>query len=287
MEWESGIPRTVAVNCKPAGGGGGMCAFDDFAKQIMEGDWTQRYRPSAADHTTEPDSSVLKAFNRALYRSTRYDLSELCSAFTDDKVEYAMPLVVETMLHAANDAINMLDVSRDSMQQAFDMSQAVKDVRYSAMYNFQVAAFIKKLPLLKGYLQGSPLAFTWDETFSSIDEGVTSGEIDADTAEKYKEQVREFGQTFGTESSDDNATVKSHMAVVRAWGKTILELGDGLDDFDNLAVRASLSVCSSEFTSSDSDSAKRKRKLSSLQKVSIKRRLVKRKRVALKLRKGI
>jgi hypothetical protein len=168
-----------------------MCAFDEFAKYIMEDQWKLNYTPNpATDHTTEPDSSVLKTFNQALPQSARYDLSKLSTAFVGVA---SMPVVVETILQAANDAINMEDVTRDTMQMAVEMSQAAKTSRGPDVYDAQMAAFTQEVPEeAQAYLEQQNGSFDWDATLANIDDDVNSGAITAEVGDQYKNDISTF-----------------------------------------------------------------------------------------------
>ncbi|GLA11530.1 hypothetical protein AnigIFM62618_005496 [Aspergillus niger] len=230
LEWDTGIERTIATGCVSKEGGG-MCYFDEFAMYLIEPEWQIRYRPKGAvDHTKTPGLGAATKLFTNMPGSASYDLKKLLPSINADAKSF--PLVFETVLHSANNAIAQDNVDKDDLEQALEMVQEVKEIREADVFQDQE-------DMLKGRIgaeayeyvvYAGPNEFDWQDTFQAIDDGVKAKTIGDEDARTLKETIREFSLSLKEDIVTGTASYISHMNILRALATSITSLTEGIEE---------------------------------------------------------
>ena len=275
MQYISGGELTVATGCRPAGGGGGSCFFDDFVKHIMEDDFVQGYQPESEDHTKTPTGSNLVAFNKVALPSTSYYLGKLNTVFTGLKL---MSTVFGAMLNSANRAISTGNVLTSDAETAVKMVQQVINNRRPQAFQSQLGIMSSNVvEAAQEYVDvdHDTNEFDWDQTFQNIDNDVNSGIINPDTAKAYKDSILNFGTIIGTQADTSKTWDREHVAIMRQLQISINPLNEAISRANGenaIPAKDLLPECASDTESSTgSDSSASSDAVVERRKVSVAR----------------
>ncbi|RAL02991.1 uncharacterized protein BO80DRAFT_423453 [Aspergillus ibericus CBS 121593] len=255
MEYQSGAPRTIAVDCQSRDTGGGMCKFDEFVKHVIEADWYPSYEPAAADHTTTPDDSQLTRINRNIPGSARLDLGKLLNNLDPDQKAYA--IIITKVLHAADAAFAADEnLSTTDMAQAVAYAKEAKSVRNEVVFPIQQEALQGRVDAeVLEYVHSTLTGFDWVRTFGNIDLAVEDGSLDSDVAKGYKAQLRLFARNF--QHDIYVAKEAGHLNNVRALATAVTRITRNIEDREPGATEAEIpsTECSDEFSSDETTSS--------------------------------
>ncbi|PWY70305.1 hypothetical protein BO94DRAFT_539761 [Aspergillus sclerotioniger CBS 115572] len=260
MEFLSGATKTMAVDCEGSAHGG-MCYFDEFVEHLIEDRWLNVYDPLPGDHTITPGDAQIPRLERNLPSSARYKLSSLLSTLNG---ETAFPIVLQKVLHAANEAFeaaedNDVTLATSDINAAVDNARAAKEARNRAIFDLQQDALSRRLDAaIVDYVQSTASGFKWPQTFQAIDDAVDDGELDKATAKDYKSQLRTFSKSYEHDIISSVTSEMTHLDVVRSFATSITRYTRVMEDREpgstGLDASSSSSECSDEF-SSDSTSS--------------------------------
>ncbi|GLA02022.1 hypothetical protein AnigIFM60653_001316 [Aspergillus niger] len=260
LEWDTGIKKTIAPGCVTKDKEGGMCYFDEFAMYLIELDWQIEYRPKGpVDHTRTPGIGAATKLFINIPTSASYDLEKLLPGIKAD--EKSFPLVFDTILHSANNAIAQDKVSKDDLEQAVAMAQQAKKARTPPIFALQQASLESRIGA-DAYrlvqLEGS--GFKWLETFDEIDSEVTKGKLTAVAAAKLKETIRQFSLTYEHDILGGDLPTHTHLNIVKALATSITSLTRGIEEKfpssdDDSSESWPSSECEDEFSYSSSSSS--------------------------------
>ncbi|KAJ5212956.1 hypothetical protein N7449_000125 [Penicillium cf. viridicatum] len=260
LEWDTGVEKAIAPGC--ATKYGRMCYFDEFAKYLMDAEWRDAYRPSAADHTKSPGMGAVTKLSSNIPHSARYQLNLLLPHINADAKSF--PLVFETILHAANNAIAQENVNKDDLEQAVAMAQEVKEARTPPIFEIQEAALKARVgEEAFDFVQVTASGFKWPDTLAAIDSAVEDGDLTAEKGATMKENIRLFSLTYEHDILTGKVSDHNHLNIVKSLATSITSLTRGIEERfpESGGVSSSSgpsSECESEFsyssTSSSSDS---------------------------------
>ncbi|KGO58849.1 hypothetical protein PEX1_099700 [Penicillium expansum] len=259
LEWDTGIDKTIAPGC--ATEYGHMCYFDEFAKYLMDDNWRDAYRPSAADHTKTPGMAAVSKLSSNIPRSARYKLNLLLPHINADAKSF--PLVFEAVLHAANNAIAQDNVNKDDLEQAVEMAQEIKEARTPAVFEIQEAALKARVgEEAFEFVQVTASGFKWPETLAAIDSAIEDGDLTAEKGATMKESIRLFSLTYEHDILAGEVSDHNHLNIVKSLATSITSLTRGIEErfpeSGGVSSSGPSSECESEFsyssTSSSSDS---------------------------------
>lgn len=191
-----------------------MCYFDEFAKWLMEPDWEKMYKPTTEDHTKSPDERAAASVTRHLPTSASYILTRLSTCITQT---VPMPQVIETVLHAANAALDAGGIDQDDLKSAVGMAQNAKIARTNdGVFEIQEQSLANRIDQAAlQYVKRSASSFDWDGTFDNIDRAVKSGKINSAQGNTYKSELRSFSFTYEHDITHDTYSTRQHLDIVR------------------------------------------------------------------------
>lgn len=161
--------------------------------------------------------------------SASYNLQKLLPSIDVDARSF--PLVFETVLHSANNAIAQDNVNKDDLEQALEMVQEVKDVREADVFSTQETMLKARIgeEAYDFVAFAGPNAFDWQDTFQAIDDGVEAKTIGDEDARTLKETIREFSLSLKEDIVTGTASYISHMNILRALATSITSLKEGIE----------------------------------------------------------
>ncbi|PYI01148.1 hypothetical protein BO78DRAFT_401495 [Aspergillus sclerotiicarbonarius CBS 121057] len=228
MEFEADVANTIATGCTDKYNR--MCVWSEFAKYIMEDEWSKVYKPATGDNTKTPGTNQLKALVGSMPASASYYTSRL---FSDITTLESFPQIFDRALDASNVALRAGGVTTDTIKSALDMVKSVKTFRNRAVLSLELQALEAVLPeAAREYITSTSNVVDYDATLEAFDGAEYDGDITEEQAEEWKQAVEDFSEDIiGTleARTDLEQSDRTHISILRGVTTCVNELSTFYD----------------------------------------------------------